>query len=277
MFVLPAVRLDTSSGGHRTPHAGEGVDFLDFRPYTPGDDFRRIDWNLYGRLRQLFVRLNEASRQLCVSLLLDSSKSMLFGHPVSKLHQAQSVACALGFIALKNGDRVNVMNFADGVKGALGPLTGIRSLPSLVRFMQQVQPGGSSDLGSAAKRLRSMRQHKGLVVVLSDFLNVCQCEEAISVVLSGGGKVLAIQILDPLDRGTGLKGNLRLRDCETGRLVDVRINDDIRAVYQKQFEARRRQFEDYCLERQQLYIQALTTDNYLELICSALRSKAVIR
>ncbi|MCY2928891.1 MAG: DUF58 domain-containing protein [Planctomycetota bacterium] len=147
MFVLPTARLDVSSGGHRTPRAGEGTDFLDFRPYTPGDDFRRIDWNLYGRLRQLFVRLNETSRQLCVSLLLDSSTSMLFGDPISKLHQAQSVACGLGFIALKNGDRVNVMNFADGVKGGLGPLTGIRSLPSLVRFLQQVQSGGSSDLG----------------------------------------------------------------------------------------------------------------------------------
>ena len=103
MIVVRSARLDASSGGHRTTHAGEGIDFLDYRPYTPGDDFRKVDWTLYGRLRQLFVRLNETSRQLAINIVIDCSKSMLFGTPLTKLHQAQLLACGLGFIGLKNG------------------------------------------------------------------------------------------------------------------------------------------------------------------------------
>jgi uncharacterized protein (DUF58 family) len=277
MFVLPAARLEATTGGHRSPHAGEGIDFLDFRPYTPGDDFRRIDWNLYGRLRQLFIRLNETAKQLNVTLLLDTSRSMTFGSPITKIQQAQSVACGLGFIALKNNDRLNVVCYNDGLQGSLGPLSGSRGLPALVRFLQDAPTGGPSDLLSAMQQLRASRRHRGLVVVLSDFLNVPRCEEALSTVLGGGGKVLAVQILDDLDRGLGLEGSLRLRDSETRRMVDVRVDDDVRRIYQERFETQRRQLEQYCVARQQHYLLALTTDNYLELISRALRSKAVIQ
>jgi uncharacterized protein (DUF58 family) len=277
MLALRSARLDVSSGGHRAAIAGEGIDFLDFRPYTPGDDFRRIDWNLFGRLGQLFVRLNETSRQLAVSLLIDSSQSMLFGIPVTKLQQAQLVACGLGFMALKNGDRVNVVTFADGIIGRAGPMSGVRSLPSLVKFLQKSPAGGPSDLLTACKQLRSRRQHRGLVVIISDFLNVSKCQEALSTILAGGGKVLVIQILDNLDRGIGLKGSVRLRDSESGQLVDVHINDEMRSAFQLRFETHRRQLEDYCLHHQQNYVQALTSDNYLELISSVMRAKAVVQ
>jgi len=277
MIVVRSARLDASSGGHRTTHAGEGIDFLDYRPYTPGDDFRKVDWTLYGRLRQLFVRLNETSRQLAINIVIDCSKSMLFGTPLTKLHQAQLLACGLGFIGLKNGDRVNLFTFAGGITKALGPMSGMRSMPSLVRFLHQAEGGGSSDLLETVRQLRARRQHKGLVVVLSDFLNVAHCEEALTGLLGGGSKVLAIQVLDRLDRGIGLSGSLRLRDSETGRQVDVSIDDVTRASYQRRFETRRLQLEEYCLKRQQHYLLAKTEDSYLELICKALRSQAVVQ
>jgi uncharacterized protein (DUF58 family) len=277
MFTMGRLRMEVSTGGHRTSRAGEGLDFLDYRPYSPGDDVRTVDWNLFGRLRQLFVRLNETPKQLSVTLLIDSSRSMLFGSPVTKLHQAQCIACGLGFIAFQSGDRVYSGVFADGLKGLVGPLSGRASLPPLVRFLQNAPAGGGSDLLETARQLRSRQRHRGLVIILSDFLNVAGIEEATSVILGAGGKLLAIQVLDLIDRGAGLQGRIRLRDSETGKCVDVFVNEAIRLAYQSAFELRRQQLEHSLGKLQQHYLLANTTDNYVELVCQALRSKAIVR
>lgn len=277
MFQVKGVALEESAGGHKSRKMGEGTDFLDFRQYTPGDDFRKVDWSLYGRLRQLFVRLHEAPRQLAVSLLIDESRSMQFGRPITKLQQAQRLACALGFVGLKSGDRVLAYGFADGIKRQLGPLGGVRALPMLVRFLQKLEGTGPSDLSAAVQQLRARRGARGLVIILSDFLNVPRCEQAMTQILACGGRVLAIQILDELDRGIGLKGTLRLEDSESGRQVDVKIDARTLGAYQKAFEEHRQQLENFCLKHRQHYIAATTGDNYLELVCEVLRSKAVVR
>jgi uncharacterized protein (DUF58 family) len=280
MYHPQRAALEQTSGSHQNRKAGDGVDFLDFRPYAPGDDFRSIDWNLYGRLRQLFVRLHEAPRQLAVTLLIDVSRSMLFGQPITKLHQAQRIACALGFIGLRNGDRVWSYAFADGQKAKVGPLQGAPALPRLVRFLAEAEAGGESNLLAMATSLRAARRAKGLVVILSDFLNVGRCEEAINMLIaggSGGGRTLAVQVLDDLDRGVGLDGTLRLQDSETGRMVDVKIDRKSLGEYQRRFEHARQQLEDFCGRRRQAYVLARTTDSYVELVGDVLRTKAVVR
>jgi uncharacterized protein (DUF58 family) len=293
MFVARGAVTDETAGGHRTRKKGEGTDFLDYRPYVPGDDFRKVDWTLYGRLRQLFVRLHEAPRQLSITLLLDASQSMGFGHGgvgqggvkqpgaaqegVTKLLQAQRIASALGFIALSGGDRLFASAYSDGPSAFIGPLGGRRGLPALVRFLQKIEPGGTSDLAGAVSQLHAHGQRRGLVIVVSDFLNNIDPEKALSAILGAGGTLLAIQVLDPLDRGVGLKGNVRLRDSETGRTVDVRIDAAALARYQATFERHRAQLESFCRRHRQHYLCADTSDNYLELVCEALRSRAVLR
>lgn len=277
IFAVPVAASDSTSGSHRTRFAGEGVDFLDFRPYSEGDDCRQVDWTVYGRLRQLFVRLNETSRQLCVSLLVDCSQSMMFGSACTKLEQAQKVACGLAYVALRNGDRLNLCGFSRGLHDMIGPLTGVRSVAAVVRQLSAMPAGGPSDLMEAARHLCAMRRQRGLVIILSDFLNVVSCEEAISMILSRGGKVLVVQILDDLDYGKGLKGLLRLRDSESGRAVDIAIDALSLEAYQAEFERRRCLLERFLLQRRQSYLRASTGDDALELICRALRAKAVVR
>jgi uncharacterized protein (DUF58 family) len=276
-FAPGGATLESTAGGHRTRRAGEGTDFLDFRGYTNGDDFRKIDWGLYGRLRQLFVRLNEAPRQLGITLLVDSSQSMLFGKPVSKLHQAMLLACALGFIALRNSDRLYAATFADGILGNIGPLNGPRSLGALVGFFQKSAAGGGSDLLSAARQLRARRRARGIVIVLSDFLNVPRCEDALSTLIAGGSQVMAVQVLDSFDTGVGLSGSLRLRDSESGEMVDIHLDAKTLGEYQTRFEARRQQLESFCVSRRQPYIRVSTQDNYVDRVAEALRTRAVVR
>jgi len=265
------------AGTHRSRQVGEGMDFLDFRPYTAGDDVRRVDWNLYRRLQQLFVRLNESPRQLSVTLLVDTSQSMTFGSPVTKLEQAQRLACALGFIAMRGGDRLYVHSFAQRVSPAAGPLTGARGLAALVRFLQRVEPGGSSNLSGALAKVRNAGRHRGLVIVLSDFLNIENRDRALSTLPTAGGSVLAIQILDAIDHGEGLSGTVRLRDSESGQLVDVKIDRRTLDSFRAAFDADREQFESRLTGGRRHYLLASTRDHYLQLVCQALRSKAVVR
>jgi uncharacterized protein (DUF58 family) len=265
------------SGNRRSRRAGDGLDFLDFRPYSPGDDVRNVDWNLYGRLRQLFIRLNESPRQLSVTVLVDISRSMMFGSPITKLEQAQRLACALGFIAMRGGDRVFVYSFSDRIGPGVGPLTGARGLASLVRFLQRIEPGGASDLPGALAGVRAAGRHRGLVIVLSDFLNIANRERALNAIPSSGGNVLAVQILDGIDRGDGLAGSMRLRDSESGCLVDVKIDRRTLDKYREAFDADRERFESRLTGVGRQYLLASTHDHYLELVCRALRARAVLR
>src|SRR5689334_8515454 len=92
VFLPRVASMEHGEGMRRSRRSGDGSEFLDFRPYVPGDDVRRVDWSLYGRLRQLFIRVTESPRQLSVTLLIDTSKSMGFGSPTTKLEQAQRIA-----------------------------------------------------------------------------------------------------------------------------------------------------------------------------------------
>lgn len=270
--------IEHHAGGHRLRRRGDSADFLDYRAYIPGDDLRDIDWNLFGRLRQLIVREHEVSRQLGVHLLIDTSRSMAFGSPRTKLWTAQQLACGLAFIALKQGDRVSVGAFADRLMMHALRLTGVRHFQSVVRRVGEIRPGGGSDLLGALRELRTRRMHRGLTIILSDFLNVADLDRALACIESGGGRLLLVQVLDDGDRGLGLpEGPVRLVDSESGQQVDVRVDAATLEAYRAEFERRRRSLEHRCGSTGRAYLLAQTRDDWLELVCDALRRKAVLR
>src|SRR5207237_7252513 len=111
--LLAARRAKSSAKGERRSRShGQSVEFADYRNYTHGDDFRYLDWNLYGRLERLFLKLYEEERELPVRVFLDASESMTFGTPV-KFDFARQVAAAVGYVALCGFDRVSVIPFPD--------------------------------------------------------------------------------------------------------------------------------------------------------------------
>src|SRR2546428_7721234 len=111
--LLAARRAKSSAKGNRRSRArGQSVDLADYRNYVHGDDFRYLDWNLYGRLERLFLKLYEEERELPVRIFLDASESMTFGTPV-KFDFARQVAAAIGYVALCGFDRVSVIPFPD--------------------------------------------------------------------------------------------------------------------------------------------------------------------
>ena len=276
-FLPRLASTEDADGERRSRRRGEGSEFLDFRPYIAGDDVRNVDWSLYGRLRQLFVRVNESPRQLSVLILVDTSRSMGFGTPITKLEHAQRIACALGFVAMRGGDRVFAASFADDVNRGVGPLRGAGGLASLVRFLQTLDSGGRSNLSEALRFARATRRDRGLIVILSDFLNLPNRDELLREFGAAGGTLLAVQVLAPVDRGEGMTGKLRLRDSETSRMVDVDLDGAGLRMFQAMFEAQRAKLEAACTGRKRYYVQASVRDSYLAVVCDAMRARGVLQ
>src|SRR2546422_7322544 len=148
--LLAARRAKSSAKGERRSRArGQSVEFADYRTYVPGDDFRYLDWNLYGRLEQLFLKLYEEERELPVTIFLDASESMTFGTP-RKFDFARQVAAAIGYVALCGFDRVSVIAFpnsqADAVcRGALRSVRGRKSALSFFDNLHQLTAAGAGE------------------------------------------------------------------------------------------------------------------------------------
>src|SRR5688572_4288555 len=180
-------------GERRSKRKGQSVEFADYRNYVVGDDLRFLDWNLYARLDRLFLRLFMEEEDLHFFVLIDNSASMDFGTP-TKLHYAKQVAAALGFVGLINLDRVVVEVFNDRIVQSLPALRGRRSLWRLLDFLNKLEPAGPSDLARALRTFSLKTSGKGIVVVLSDFMDKNGYEDALRYLVARQMDVYAIQI-----------------------------------------------------------------------------------
>src|SRR4051794_28192020 len=170
--------LGRMKGERRSKKKGQSVEFADYRNYVIGDDLRFLDWNLYGRLNKLFIRLFMEEEDLHFYVLIDNSLSMDFGNP-SKLHYAKQIAAALGFIGLVNMDRVVVEAFNDRLTQTMPAARGRRSMWRLMDFLQKLEPAGPSDLGRALRSFSIKCSGKGIVVLLGDLMDKGGYEEAL--------------------------------------------------------------------------------------------------
>src|SRR5437868_2768980 len=181
--LLAARRAKSSAKGERRSKArGQSVEFADYRNYVHGDDFRYLDWNLYGRLERLFLKLYEEERELPVRIFLDASESMNFGSP-RKFDFARQVAAALGYVALSGFDRVSVIPFpapptdsqveapARALElAARAALRSVRGKKSAIQFFQNLNAlnaGGAVNLNEALRRGALEARQAGLALVLS--------------------------------------------------------------------------------------------------------------
>src|SRR4051794_28878480 len=185
-FQLLAARHAKSSarGERRSKARGQSVEFADHRNYVPGDDFRYLDWNLFGRLEKLFLKLYEEERELPVRIFLDASESMGFGDP-RKFDFARQVAAAIGYVALSGFDRVSVIPFPEhpeetAIRGALRAVRGKKSSLRFFQNLNQLKAEGSASFNDALRRGALEARQAGVAVVLSDFLDPAGYEPGLS-------------------------------------------------------------------------------------------------
>jgi uncharacterized protein (DUF58 family) len=212
------------AGDFRSNLLGTGSELAMVRPYVPGDDVRRIDWNVTARTNEAHVRVDLAERVLVTWLVLDTSPSMHFGTADRrKADVAEGVAIALGHLTTRRGNRLGVFTFGDGRPRALPPRQGRVGLIGLLAALRQEPEGTGVDetsLGAAITRAGGLARQKSLVVVVSDFRGPRDWRRPL-LELAGRHDVVAVEIRDPREQELSDVGLLWLVDPETGRQLRV--------------------------------------------------------
>jgi uncharacterized protein (DUF58 family) len=229
---------------HRSRDLGGGIEFRDYRAYAPGDDLRRVDWNIYRRSRRLFLRLYEEPRSYPVYVLLDVSDSMFFENP-PRADAAKLVAAVFAAIALNQHDATGVYPFGAGLRQPLAGLSNRLGLPRVAEFIEQQGPAGATDLVQSLGRFASMRQRLGLAVVISDFFDPRGIETVVEALRLVRHQLAIVQLARAGDAEPNLDGELALTDCESGATVEVTVTPGARTRYRQaheKFETRLREF-----------------------------------
>ena len=271
----------TAKGERRSGARGQSVEFADYRNYVPGDDLRRIDWNLFGRLERLFLKLYEEERELPVTIYLDSSESMSFGR-VSKFDFARQVAAAVGYVSLCGFDRVTVEPFplADDQAGLVGELRVVRGRQSAMRFfdnLNRLKAGGMADFNQALRLGAMKHRAQGVIVVLSDFLDPAGYEDGLKSLASRGSEVHAVQILAPEELEPSSYGDLRVIDSETGAEQEVTLGKYRLKAYRATVQNYCRRLQEYCRARGIRYQLAQSDTPIDDLLLKAMRTGGMWR
>jgi uncharacterized protein (DUF58 family) len=296
--LLAARRAKSSAKGERRSRArGQSVEFADYRNYVHGDDFRYLDWNLYGRLERLFLKLYEEERELPVRIFLDASESMTFGEP-RKFDFARQVAAAIGYVALSGFDRVSVIPFPELANGtetdpgrrntqhatrtielaARGALRSVRGKRSAIQFFQNLgalAAGGAANLNETLRRGALAARQAGLAVVLSDFLDPAGYESGLNALLGRGFQVDLVQILSPDELSPTTFGDLRMVDSETGATQEVTFGRFRLKAYRQTVQNFVQRLREFCQARGISFFTASSNTDLQELLLKQLRKAEV--
>lgn len=280
-FQLLAQRRAKSSarGERRSRSRGQSVEFADYRTYVAGDDFRYLDWNLYGRLERLFVKLYEEERELPVRIFLDASESMTFGQP-RKFDFARQVAAAVGYVALCGFDRVSVISFPDqpeqsAVRGGLRTVRGRKSALEFFRNITALSAGGGVNLNDALRRGALEARQAGVAVVLSDFLDPAGYEKGLEALVGRGFHVNAVQILSPEELNPSTYGDLKLVDAESGSIQEVTFGKYRLKSYQQTVQNFCQRLREFCQSRGIRFFMASSGTPLEQLLLQQLREAEV--
>jgi uncharacterized protein (DUF58 family) len=263
-------------GERRSKKKGQSVEFADFRNYVIGDDLRFLDWNLYARLDRLFIRLFFEEEDLHFYVLIDNSLSMDFGNP-TKLHYARQVAAALGFIGLVNLDRVVIEVFNDRLTQSMPAIRGRRSLWRMMDFLQKVEPAGPSDLAHSLRSFSLKCSGKGIVVLLSDFMDKGGYEEALRYLIARQLDIYVIQVLSQEEIEPEIVGDLKLMDIEDEDVAEITVSGPLLKRYKQNLAAYRAAMHEFCTRRGVTYLFTSNQVPFERLVLTYLRQKGLVR
>ena len=235
--------VDVFAGEYQSVFKGRGMEFEEVRPYYPGDDVRRIDWNVTARMASPFVRHYQEERELTVMLLADASGSSEFGTAGGfKRELAAELAAVLSFAATTNNDRIGLMVFTDQVELVVPPRKGRRHVLRMVRDLLVFQPEGTgTDISLALNSMNLMLKQRSIAFLISDFIAPTESYRRALAASSRRHDVIAIDLHDPAEREIPPVGIIALEDAETGDLVWVDTNDE---AWRRSFEEQVRMDEE---------------------------------
>jgi uncharacterized protein (DUF58 family) len=265
-------------GERRSPKRGQSVEFADFRPYSMGDDFRRIDWNAYARLERFFIKLFVEEEDLTVHLLVDTSQSMDWGQPNKFAYVVRS-AGALGYIALHGLDRLTITALGskqNGNGGYFSPHRGKQNAFALFSFLQGLMAGGQTHLGHSLQAYATSASRPGPLLLLSDLMDDGWAV-GLNSLAARGFDVSVLHILSPDEVNPDLSGDLKLLDSETKAEVEITGEYDLVERYRKGLLDWREELRRFCGARGMQYAPIETSIPIEELLFARLRKHGILR
>jgi uncharacterized protein (DUF58 family) len=263
-------------GERRSKRRGQSVEFADHRPYVAGDDLRFVDWNIYGRLEQLFLKLFIEEQDLTVHVVVDGSASMSVGEPSKELF-IKKLAAALGYVSLVNNNRVSISVFADGVVGQLANMRGRNYLHQMADFLLTAQCDGVSQFETACRQIASGRIGCGVMIVLSDFLFKEGYDSGLRRLIGRQYDLYVIQVLSAQELSPDFAGDLKLIDIEDADVAEITVIAALVKQYKRNVTAYCNELKDFCTRRGAVYALANSGDSVESLVLNYLRRIRLLR
>lgn len=268
-----ALRLNSGlvgffGGKHHTKKYGQTVEFADFREYLPGDDIRRIDWNLYSRFEKYYLRLYTDERRMAVHIYIDCSASMGRDLP-QKGQYAVALAAGLGFLAVQSMDKVSFKPVRERTAdGSGGVIVGKSAFFREVRRLEGLTFAGDSYLSDAVIGSSRKGSRDGLTVIISDFLTDNDFKRAVDFLRYKGRQVMLMQVLAREEVTPNYTGRVHLIDSEALDIEDTRnmklkITSGHYKAYEQALAAIREDIRSYCTSRGADFV-SVTTDMPIE-------------
>lgn len=262
-------------GERRSRRRGQSVEFAGHRPYVAGDDLRHMDWNILGRLDQLFLKLFLQEQDLSLRIVTDFSASMEGGDP-PKFQFARKLSAALAYLGLVNNDRVTVDIFGDGIRCELSALRGRPCLAPLAQMLLSAPTGGPTDFDKTCRQVAQGTVAPGILIVVSDFLFKDDYRTSLLRLIARRYDLYVIQVLSPQDLEPDFRGNLKLLDVEDGDQADVAVTDELVNAYKRSLDTHCGELREFCAQRGANYLLANTAQPAESLVLDHLRRRGLL-
>ena len=227
------------AGLHRSPDFGFSQEFAEYRAYSPGDDLRHVDWNVFARTERAYLKRYRGETNSILTVLLDASNSMKFSsHAVSKMDYARFTAASLFYLAIQNQrDAAGLIVFDDEVRTYIRPSTRQGQLPRLLSGLEHAEPHARTDFAKPLDHFQQFLRRRGIVVFISDFYDSPEhIVRTVEPLRFHGNEVVLFHILDPKEIRPEIKEPSTLIDLETQDRIEI-TPDYVRDEYRKKFDA----------------------------------------
>ncbi len=247
-FSLIVYKRVTSNyiGSRKSMSLGRGLVFKENRMYAPGDDIRAIDWKVYARTDNLYVKTYEEERNLTVHIVVDHSASMDFGKPIIKFDYASMLGVGFAYLTMKNNEKCQFSTFSDDLK-VFQPKKGMSQLVTMIDYLNSMKTQGQSKIKDSMQQYKKFIGSKSMLVLISDFLMPTkEIDEALYFL--GGNEVKVIQVLDNVEKDLNLQGDFKLKDSETGARMHTYVSPRLRIEHNQMMEEHTMKIEKTCNE-----------------------------